>query len=55
MMPFSMASFLVVWLFLGSYLDNQGKKHNVQVIFIMYILGGVGKKNQQCIAHSVSK
>lgn len=35
------------WLFLGSYLDNQGKMHSVQVIFIMYILGGVGRKNKQ--------
>lgn len=35
------------WLFLGSYLDNQGKMHSVQVIFIMYILGGVGRKNKR--------
>lgn len=32
----------------GSYLDNQGKKHSVQVIFIMFILGGVRKENKLC-------
>lgn len=50
-MTLSMVCLVVFW----QLLRQSGKKHSVQVIFIMYILGGVGKKNEQRIAHSVSK